>query len=542
MEDFEVLISDSDDVLLATSISEDTIDNDKIEKIEQRILSSAIKDYEDIYRKGLYSSFLENKSASVQHPTINFINNLANDPQSDLNKIKQINALVKQYVNKDDIIGKVYESIQNYVSTDYTIDAPDNISPNTSKDNMTDIQNIISDFNNKVNVDRLLRNGIPMSYLEGTYILYLRNDNNGNYVIDKYPLGVCEVTEYMYNGDPIIAFDIDELKRRLKPSSRKKKNGKSLFFNDISEIIKNNYPSEVVEAYNNKEKWVALNPKRVGLIRVNNLDELYGLSPVFKALKPALMLETIEKADENTIKAKSKKIIHQGLRKELGGSEGNRKAFAEAAHAHKELANAFRQDTVLYTSQHWVDFVKYVEPTVETTDEKTLNFYRSKVFTALGVSFLDSYNSSINVSNISIEALMKMINAIGEQFESVINKFYRAVLGDKGFNEELSPTIRILDSEVLNFEIRKSLAEFMYTKLNCSIKKAYEIMGVANVESELKQRELEDENGWNNVFAPHESFYTQSNNKGERGKPKGDESDKQEYDAERNKLLKKGGE
>ncbi len=537
MEDFKVIMSDSDEVLLATSVSEDVIDNDKMEKIEKRILSSAIKDYEDIYRKGLYSSFLDNQAASVQHPTIDFVNNLANDPQNDLNKVKQINALVKQYVNKDDIIGKVYESIQNYVSTDYTIDAPNNIPQNTSEDNTIDIQNIINDFNNKVNLDRLLRNGIPMSYLEGTYILYLRNDDNGNYVIDKYPLGICEVTEYMYNGEPIIAFNIDELKRKLKPSSRKKKNGKNLFFNDMSEIIKNNYPSEIVDAYNNKEKWVALNPKRVGLIRVNNLDELYGLSPVFKALKPALMLETIEKADENTIKAKSKKIIHQGLRKELGGSEGNRKAFAEATHAHKELANAFRQDTVLYTSQHWVDFVKYVEPSVETTDEKTLNFYRSKVFTALGVSFLDSYNSSINVCNIAIEALMKMINAIGEQFEGVINKFYKVIMEDKGLNPELSPTIRILDSEVLNFEMRKSLSEFMYTKLNCSIKKAYEIMGIANVESELKQREFEDKNGWNNVFTPHESFYTQSNRKKESGRPKGDKSDKQDYDSERNKLF-----
>lgn len=110
-----------------------------IEKIEKRILSSAIKDYEDIYRKGLYSNFLDSQQASVQHPTIDFVNSLANDPQNDLNKVKQINALVKQYVNKDDIIGKVYEFIQNYVSTYYIIDAPNNISQDTSEDDAIDI-------------------------------------------------------------------------------------------------------------------------------------------------------------------------------------------------------------------------------------------------------------------------------------------------------------------------------------------------------------------------------------------------------------------
>lgn len=531
-DEFKIVVSDNNDTSIVTTGADESIDSEKISKLENKILLGALKNYQTFYKKGLSSNFLGSQDLSNQNLSINFINSLADNPQNNIQTIKQINSLAKQFVNRDDVIGKVYESIQNYTNTDYTIDYPQG--NETDNEQLKQIQDVINKFNEAVNLKKVIRNGIPMSYLEGNYIVYLRNDSKGNYVIDKYPLGVCEISEYSYNGLPLVVFNIDELKRKLKPSNKKSKNGKSLFFQNASEIVKNNYPPEVVKAFNNKEKWTILNPERVGIVRINNLDGLYGLTPIFKALKPALMLETIEKADENTIKAKAKKIIHQGLRKELGGNDGNRKAFAEAAHAHQELTNAFKQDTVLYTSQHWVEFVKYVEPNVQTTDEKTLNFYRSKEFTALGVSFLDSYNSNISASNISVEALMKMINSIGEQFENIINRFYKVVLEENNFDEQISPVIKILDSEVMNFEMRKSLAEFMYTKLNCSIKKAYEIMGVASAENELNQRDLENKSGWNEVFSPHSSFYTQSKSEN-IGRPEKEETKRQTYDKERYK-------
>ncbi len=531
-DEFKVIMSDDKDTSIITTEADESTYNKESLQLEQKILLSALKNYQNFYKRGLSSNFLGSQEVSSQNLSTGFINSLADNPQNNIQTIKQINSLAKQFVNRDDVIGKVYESIQNYTNTDYTVDYPQ--SDKVDNERLKQVQDIINKFNESVNLKKLIRNGIPMSYLEGNYIIYLRNDSKGNYVIDKYPLGVCEISEYSYNGFPIVVFNVEELKRKLKPSGRKGKNGKNLFFQNVEEIVKNNYPPEVVKAFNNKEKWVILNPERVGIIRINNLDGLYGLTPIFKALKPALMLETIEKADENTIKAKAKKIIHQGLRKELGGSDGNRKAFAEAAHAHQELTNAFKQDTVLYTSQHWVEFVKYVEPNVQTTDEKTLNFYRSKEFTALGVSFLDSYNSNISASNISVEALMKMINSIGEQFESIINRFYKVVLEESNVDSHNTPIIKILDSEVMNFEMRKSLAEFMYTKLNCSIKKAYEIMGVASAENELNQRNLENKSGWNEAFSPHSNFYTQSKSE-DVGRPEGEKTKRQDYDKERYK-------
>ena len=129
---------------------------------------------------------------------------------------------------------------------------------------------------------------------------------------------------------------------------------------------------------------------------------------------------------------------------------------------------------------------------------------------------------------------MKMINSIGEQFENIINRFYKVVLEENNFDEKISPVIKILDSEVMNFEMRKSLAEFMYTKLNCSIKKAYEIMGVASAENELNQRDLENKSGWNEVFSPHSSFYTQSKSE-TVGRPEKEETKRQNYDKERYK-------
>lgn len=86
-----------------------------------------------------------------------------------------------------------------------------------------------------------------------------------------------------------------------------------------------------------KETYAVLDTGYTTMVRVNNYGRKYGLSPIFRALSSVLMLEAYRTADEATAKSRSKKIIHQIMRKECLGPSGDRHAFEEMAYSHSQL-------------------------------------------------------------------------------------------------------------------------------------------------------------------------------------------------------------
>ena len=380
--------------------------------------------------------------------------------------------------------------------------------------------------------------------MNGTYITYLRNTKENNYIIDTYPLGVVEISEFTIDDEPVVLFNVDTLKRKLKHTSRKNKKNKDILFDNAESIVKNNYPKEIYNAYKNNEKYVVLDPKRTGVVRVNNLDGLYGLSPIFKALKPAIVLGNIEVSDDSTVKARGKKIIHQKLRKEIAGNEYQKQGLNEMTYAHDNLIQAWQNKTVLVTTPWWVESIGYVEPNTDTTNKDTLNTYRNKEFTSLGISFLDTYNATLDVSKISLDGLMKYIDMIVSQFADIINKYYKVLLEDNGKDITLCPEIQIRCAESMSVEMRKSIAEFMFTKLGASYETSYDVLGFSNAKTEAIKRKGEEEKGYNEIFKPHENYFTQTNNSGNDsenniGRPQGGETQKQKYDKIRNDLKGK---
>ena len=182
------------------------------------------------------------------------------------------------------------------------------------------------------------------------------------------------------------------------------------------------------DAYKAGERIAKLDPKRARIMRICNMGRKYGVSPIVRALRSALMLENIEDADYINNKAKAKKIIHQILRKETMGTIYEKQGLSQAAYAHGELMKAWKNKTVVYTSAPFVEKIQYVEPSVSDTASDKINLYRSKIMTTLGIGFIDSNTSSFSVANISLEQLMKTINSISEQLERIIMDFYKVVL------------------------------------------------------------------------------------------------------------------
>ena len=485
-----------------------------------------------------------NSSANV---TIDDIKNLALNAQNDLSKILRINALIRQASNEDDIIGKVHESVEANLNSNVRISF-DGLPTNYDKEMKKKAEDEIKRFHKETNINDVMTNAITSTYDEGTCITYLRSKKyKGVYhhTIDKYPLGVAIVSDYSENSIPRILIDTTELTNRLQKTTLRSKKNKPLFFANTAEEIKNNYPKEVIDAYVGRERYAKLDIRRTGTNRFGNLNRKYGISPIFKALKPKIMLDTFDKADATNAKAKSKKIIAQMMRKETMGQTYEKKGLEDMAFAHTQLMQAWKNPTVVYTPPPCVEKIEYVEPKVEMTNEKTVIQYRSRVTSALGISFLNTDGQqTVSTANISIKQLMKTINKIAERQEKILQRWYEIVLEEAGIPIEYCPTPHILDAELLEFEMKQDLAEFLFSKLNCSYQTAYEILDM-NYKEELERRKSEKEDGIEDVFTPHPTSYNSSGDKADSGRPTGSttgnnevDENKMEYDQEYNQSVR----
>ncbi len=524
-EDFNVVIKDETDdgTRILTSVEMDSRNEDESMR---RIMSAFSNKYE------VYSPYTKEHSASAQL-TFERIGQLADNIQNDLNKVLELNGIIRRFIITDDIIGKVYESLESNLNTDFKLSFSKFPDRRNKKKKLSSVESLIDEFNREVNLKQIIRDAIPLTYAEGNYILYLRKDGD-SYSVDYIPLGIAYVSDYTVGGNPQICINVQELTARLRKTYVKTKKNKPLFFKDMEDDIKNNYPPEVYEAYKAGETIAKLDPHRARIMRIGNMGRKYGVSPIVRALRSALMLENIEDSDYVNNKAKAKKIIHQILRKETMGTNYEKQGLAQAAYAHGELMKAWKNKTVVYTSAPFVEKIQYVEPNVEDTASDKINLYRSKIMATLGIGFIDSNISSFSVANISLEQLMKTINCISEQLERIIVDFYKILLEDNSIDMEFLPDIQIIDAEQLSLSMKKDLVELMYSKLNCSLESALEVLGIS-IEDERQKRQRENEEGIDKIFFPRKTSYTAgSDDPADNGRPaESDNLDKQAYDNNR---------
>lgn len=482
----------------------------------------------------------ESSSGTAKTTTLDDIDDLAFNAQSDISKIQKINALVRQASNEDDIIGKVHGAVESNLNSNVRISF-DTLPSDYDEGIKLEAESEIERFHKEINVNDIVTIAITTTYDEGNCIQYLRSKKSKgiyHHVVDRYPLGVALISDYSMNTIPYVLIDTSELTNRLQKTMLKSKKNKPLFFKNTAEEIKNNYPKEVTKAYTSKEKYAILDVQRTGVNRFGNMNRKYGISPVFKALKPKIMLDTFDKTDNVNAKAKAKKIIAQYLKKEVLGQRGEKKGLEDMAYAHDCLVQAFKNKTVLYTPPGSVEKIEYVEPKVEMTNTETITQYRSRVTSALGISFLNTDGKqTVSTANISIKQLMKTINKIAERQEKILQRWYEVVLSEAGIPIEYCPTPHILDSEMLEFEIKKDLVEFLFSKLNCSYQTAYEFLGM-DFDNEVVRRKSEKENGYDLILTPHPTSYnTSGSDEIGAGRPMGGTNEdndvnekKQEYD------------
>lgn len=532
-EDFDVIFSSKkDDTVIITSAS----------NLSERQLI-AISSYDP--KNTNYSVYLNEGVSPSATLTVEEIDKLLTNTQNDLSKVLKINAYNRKLVNQNDIIGKTVESIDTNINTEIKITYGRAEEGRNKKKQLEQFKNLIEDVNEGIKPKRITRNAVSTSYMEGNWIAYLRHEKKDNYTVDFYPLGVCIITDTIYNGEPIVWMDMNELRKRLQKTYKKTKKKKPLMFANMEEEVKNSYPKEVYEAFIAKEDYAILDPKYTGVIRVNNLNRKYGVSPITRAYKDLAMLDTFADTDRINSKAKGKKIIHQKMRKEVMGQDYNKDFFPELSYAHQNFMDAWNQSTVVVTSPPTIESIAYVEPSVEMTSKDTYNIYRSKALTTLGIQFLmDSGSQSVSTASISVTQLMRTINSITEQLEDIYKKWYRQIAIDNDYPPQYTPDVEVIDSEQLEMALKKELASFCYTTLNASLETCYDLVGL-DVKDEAEKRKAEKDKGYDEIFVPRMTAYTNSgktNNTDNKGGRPEDVTDtnqgKNQYDKEYNKNAR----
>lgn len=483
---------------------------------ESEKLIAAIQAFDS--KKSMYSAYTADKESADLSMTLDDLNELANNINSNIDKVVSANAIIRQKIHTNALIGRTYEAIYSNVNSSISLEYPNPEGRNKQKA-LKQAQECIDEFNRQINIKSFIREGIAGVCREGNRIYNLRIDG-GNYVIDSYPLPIGFVTDWEINGYPLLAIDLNKLEERLKKTYQTDKKRKAIWMQDIDDDIKRNYPSAYND-YKNKERYSKLDPKYAKIIRINNLGRKYGVSLFFKALKDDILLEQLANTDLTIAKSKQRKILFQTLRKELLDG-GKKKAIAEAVYAHGELMNALNSTSAVYTSS-FADDLRYVAPPNDSTNVDKTTSYRVGLMNALGIEYMNTNTGTVSVANISLKQLMRTINSIAEQIENVLDSYYKVVLEENGIDVAYAPHVNIIDSEKLETDVAISLATFLYSTLNSSRRTAYDILGI-DYESEMVRREEENRINDTDVFFPRATSYTTSTDDEQPGRPQSDEN------------------
>ncbi len=498
-----------------------------IEQHSAELLKSALEQSEG---KTL-SSVIPTDSTTTQTLTLDDIDNYANGLNSSKDNLITVNAIILRKIIEDAFIGQAVQSIIGNINTDHKV-VYDSASLSDKDDKeLATVRTEVDYFLKSVNIRQVIRDAISTTYAEGNAPMTVRFSNTEAPVIDLYPLTIAYPSEYRSGGRSVIEFDVKTLKDRINKTYKKsKKTKKAIYFENMKAEVKANYPAEVSKAYEAGEDYVRLDPAYSDCVKINDFGRRFGVSPLFRCLRPLIVLEQIETADVSDSKARAKKILFQKLRKEVLGPDGTRKGLDQAAYAHQQIMGAIQTQSVVYTAAPFVEDVAYVQ--IKNTTEQSISqqkLYTQKLLTGLGIEFTDP-NSTVSAGSISIKQLIRTINAIGESLECVLNKFLKTWVTFKGHDIRFVPTIRVIDAEQLEMDMRMELARLIYTTFNGPLSTSLQLIGL-DAEDELAKRKLENEQQYEEVFFPRKTAYTNGGESQSPGRPKGDDTNgRQAYD------------
>ena len=115
---------------------------------------------------------------------------------------------------------------------------------------------------------------------------------------------------------------------------------------------------------------------------------------------------------------------------------------------------------------------------------------------------------------------------------------------DNGIDLKYCPDVQIIDSELLDNELKMKLASVLFDKLGCSYKTIYELFGYSFEEEKQRRAEENDEDtdngkGLDKVFYPRLSAFTVSGKDADVGDNVNNNFDKKDENQNKDKTQQK---
>ena len=147
---------DNIDIVYAGQPDENTVVLTTAEQID-RYIKNAVSTYDP--KNIQYSAYLTD-TGTPSTLTLSTISSLGQNAQSNLSNIVSINDIVRQYVNINDLIGMVVQSISNNINTDYRLSYPSFEGQRNKTKMLERVQQLVEDFNEQVNIRNVIYESI----------------------------------------------------------------------------------------------------------------------------------------------------------------------------------------------------------------------------------------------------------------------------------------------------------------------------------------------------------------------------------------------
>lgn len=393
-----------------------------------------------------YSTHFEKNFNVDGSPKEYDLEQMFNEPQK---HISEILGYSKYCYRKHGVIMRVINIIRDFGSSGYELTFP-------RKDKET--VKVINDYNERINLDQIIREMIFELSLTGNLACYDRDGSR----IDIYPINTIEVLPLVKDNKQIIAYKVQE---NIKFDA-------TTYGKEVDEAISNAYPDEIITAMKGNKEYAILDDEYAYFAKVNSSQyERYGTPIILPAFEDLAHKTLLKEAEKSTALA----IIEKILCIKVGDKDN--KPSASLINDYNDLFNGL-SGSVRTTIPYYVG-LEWIEPQSDIFGQEKFIQVDTDILNTLGVSLTlirGEGSGSYSDGMISFSGLTRTIDTIRSQVPEIIRGIYKKELERKGLNPNNAPMIRFKEV-VIDKEAKLNLVKELFTVGGLPYKVLYEEFG-----------------------------------------------------------------
>lgn len=352
-----------------------------------------------------YSTYFSKNFNVDGSPSDTELESIFNNPEDNMDDIV---GYLKYCYRKYGVIMRVVNMIRDFGSTGLSLDYP-------SKNK--EVKKVIEAYNNKIEINCLLRDMIYEIALTGNLVCYDRDGHN----VDIYPINKIKAIPLIEDGKQRIAYKTEYF--TLNDS----------FGKDIDDKVEQAYPKEILD--NKNSQYIPLDKDKAFFKKINaSRYEPYGMSiivPAFEDLAHKSLLKSAERSVAND-------IIDKIMLIQIGDSDN--KPSDNLIQQYSNMLSGVK-GSIQLTVPYYVN-ASYVEPETTVFGQEKFLEIDADILNTLGVSLTllrgegsGGYSEGI----INFTGLCRTIENIREPVADIVYGLYQNELERNGFSRDLAP-------------------------------------------------------------------------------------------------------